>query len=161
MDSRSSEELSASMYFHEYPLSDGQRALWLLYKMAPEGVAYNLSGAVAVPGNTNMDALHRAFRRLAERHPMLRTLFVAPDGEPVQRITPYPDVDFRCEDASDLSPAQLDERLAFAMYHPFDLEHGSTWRVLVLQRAPLAKEGANNSSLPEHLVLLVLHHIIG
>src|SRR5579859_7179282 len=134
MDPRSSEEMSASMYFHKYPLSYGQRALWLLYKMAPEGVAYNLSGAVAVPGNTDLDALHRAFRRLAERHPMLCTLFAAPDGEPVQRVTPYPDVDFRCEDASDLSPAQLDESLALEIYHPFDLEQGPTWRVLVLQR---------------------------
>ena len=145
MDSRSSEEMSASMYFHEYPLSYGQRALWLLYHMAPEGAAYNLSGAVAVPGNTDLDALHRAFQRLAERHPMLRTFFAAPDGEAVQRVTPYPDVDFRCEDASDLSPAQLDERLAFAISQPFDLEHGPTWRVLVLQRAPLATEDADNS----------------
>src|SRR5262249_44810212 len=67
-----------------------------------------------------------------ERHPMLRTFFAAPDGEPVQRVTPYPDVDFQCEDASDWSPAQLDERLAFEIYHPFDLEQGPTWRVLVL-----------------------------
>jgi len=161
MDSRSSEELSASTHLHEYPLSDGQRALWFLYHMAPEGAAYNLAGAVAIPANTDLDALHRAFRRLAERHPMLRTFFVAPDGEPVQCVTPYPDVDFQCEDASDWSPAQLDERLAFEMYHPFDLEHGPTWRVLVLQRALIYNEDADNSSLPNHLVLLVLHHIIG
>jgi len=33
--------------------------------------------------------------------------------------------------------------------------------VLVLQRAPISKEEADNNSLPDHLVLLVLHHIIG
>jgi hypothetical protein len=74
VDITSPEAMSASMQFPEYPLSLGQRAIWLLHQAAPENVAYNLSGAVAVPGDTNLDALRCAFQRLAERHPMLRTV---------------------------------------------------------------------------------------
>lgn len=161
IDLEDSEEMSASMQVPSYPLSLGQKALWFLSKTAPESVAYNLSGAVAVPGDTNLDALRRAFQRLAERHPMLRTLITAPDGKPKQRVLPNADVDFRCEDASDLRLAQLNERLASEIYRPFDLERRPAWRVLVLQCAPLVRDGATSRSHPEHLVLLVLHHILG
>ncbi|HEX6541515.1 MAG TPA: amino acid adenylation domain-containing protein [Ktedonobacterales bacterium] len=165
MDSITSEELSDSMQVPSYPLSVGQRALWSLYKMAPESVAYNLSAAAAVPSDTNVDALRRAFEQLAQRHPMLRTLFIAPtaapDSEPRQRILPTAEVDFRCEDASALSQAQLNERLASAIYHPFDLEHRPGWRVLVLQHAPQGGDAAASGSHHEHLVLLVIHHVLG
>ncbi|MGE5334111.1 MAG: amino acid adenylation domain-containing protein [Nitrososphaerota archaeon] len=165
MDSITSDELSASPQVPSYPLSAGQRALWSLYKLAPESVAYNLSAAVAVPGDTNVDALHRAFQRLAQRHPMLRTLFIAPaaapDGEPRQRVLPTAEVDFRCEDASTWSQAQVNDRLAAEIYHPFDLEHRPGWRVLVLQHAPQGGDAAASGSHHEHLVLLVLHHVLG
>ncbi|HEU5348397.1 MAG TPA: condensation domain-containing protein, partial [Ktedonobacterales bacterium] len=161
IDSEGSEEMAASTQAPSYPLSLGQKALWLLYKTAPENVAYNLSGAVAVPADTNLDALHRAFQRLAERHPMLRMLFTASDGEPIQRVLPDADVDFRRENASDLSPAQLNERLAAEIYRPFDVERRPAWRVAVFQHAPLdSAGGATSRGYPEHLVLLVIHHVL-
>src|SRR5450759_3457080 len=161
MDSRSSDGTAASTYLQEYPLSHGQRALWFLYKMAPGAVAYNLAGAAAIPGDTDLDALHRAFRRLAQRHPMLRTTFAAPVSEPVQRIQANPDVAFECEDATAWSPAQLDDHLATAIYSPFDLEQGPAWRVHVFQGAPIPKKHTETSDVADHLVVLTLHHIVG
>ena len=96
MELFSSDGTALSADLREYPLSHGQRALWFLYKMAPSAVAYNLAGAAAIPGNTDLDALRRAFRRLAQRHPMLRMTFAAPGGEPVQRVHADADVAFGC-----------------------------------------------------------------
>ena len=161
MDFRSTEEPNAPTNLPEYPLSRGQAALWFHHKVVPESVAYNLSGAVAVPGDTSLEALRRAFRRLAERHSILRTFFAAQHGKPVQRVQPSIDVAFRCEDASGWSTAQLDEALEIEIYRPFDLEQGPTWRVVVFQRAPISGENDATVSRQDHLVLLAFHHIIG
>lgn len=53
-----------------------------------ESVAYNVSTEVAISGNTDLDALRRAFHRLAARHPMLRTVFAGPAGEPCNGCVP-------------------------------------------------------------------------
>lgn len=147
---------NVASFLDEYPLTQGQAALWFHYKLAPLSVAYNLSGAVAVPSNTDLEALQRAFQKLAERHPMLRTLFAAERGEPVQRVYSSLNIAFQVEDASKWELTQLDRRLAEEIYRPFDLERGPTWRVVVLQGAPIPE----NTPAEEHLVLLVLHHII-
>lgn len=98
MDCRSTEDTNATVFLHEYPLTRGQAAIWFHHKLAPEAVDYNLSGAVAIPGDTDLGALWRAFQRLSERHPMLRTLFVAQHGEPVQREYSTIEVAFQCVD---------------------------------------------------------------
>ncbi|MBE3038935.1 MAG: AMP-binding protein, partial [Chloroflexi bacterium] len=161
MDSGTSEETSSAKYYYEYSLTRGQAALWFHHKVTPESVAYNLAGAVAIPGDADLDALRRAFRRLAERHPMLRTFFAAKHGKPIQRVHPFVEVAFLCENASGWSTAQLDEALAKEIYRPFNLEEGPTWRVVVFQQAPISRENDSSGRPQDHLVLLILHHMIG
>ncbi len=74
--------------FEEYPLSQGQAALWFQYKLNPKSVAYNLAGAAAVSASTDLQHLRCAFQLIAERHSMLRTLFTEQHGMPVQHIFP-------------------------------------------------------------------------
>lgn len=160
MDLSSPEETIASGFLYEYPLTRGQAALWFHHKLAPGSVAYNLAVAVAVPVDTDLQALQRAFQRLAERHPMLRTLFAAQHGEPVQRVYSSIKVAYQCEDASGWSTTQLDEALKEEIYRRFDLEQGPTWRVTVFQQAPIFRENDANGCPQDHLVLLTLHHLI-
>src|SRR2546421_8791178 len=68
------------------PLSHGQRALWFLYRLAPESPAYNLLYAARVRSQLDLPALHRAVQILLERHPMLTATYTSRDGEPVQRF---------------------------------------------------------------------------
>ncbi len=70
----------------EYQLSYGQRALWFLYKLAPDSAAYNVSAAARILADLDGQALRRAFQSLVARHPSLRSTFSAPAGEPVQRV---------------------------------------------------------------------------
>ena len=141
---------------HEYPLTSGQAALWFHYKLAPKSVAYNLAGAVAISGDIDLAALRRAFQKMAERHPMLRTIFASNLGEPVQRVCPSIVLAFQVEDASRWDHTQFDTQLEEEIYRPIDLENGPNWRVVVFQNAPLSGENHLEPRSGEHLVLLVL-----
>lgn len=133
----------------QYPLSYGQRALWFLYRLAPDAVAYNVSAAARIAANLDARALRRAFQSLVDRHPSLRSIFSAPDGEPLQRINEFVDVCFQEEDASTFGEAMIEKRLVEEAHRPFDLEQCPLLRVTLFRR-----------SAQEHILLLVVHHIV-
>ena len=133
----------------EYPLSYGQRALWFLQQVAPESAAYNLVHAARIPTELDIPALRRAFQKLVDRHPALRTTFAAPHGEPVQRVHEHMEVSFQVEDASTWSEEYLNARLAEEVYRPFDLERGPLMRVKLFTRSP-----------QDHILVLGMHHIV-
>jgi amino acid adenylation domain-containing protein len=134
----------------ELPLSHGQRALWLLDQLAPGNNAYTIARAARLIGaDLDLAALHKAFQLLVDRHPALRTTFVELAGEPRQRIHQQMDVAFQVEDATAWSDAALGERLKQEAAQPFDLQHGPLLRVLVFKR-----------SAEQHVLLLLIHHLI-
>jgi len=133
----------------EHPLSPGQRALWFLHQLAPESAAYNVANAVRIRGELDVPALRRAFQRLIEHHPALRTTFPATYGDPVQQIHAQVEVAFQEEDAVGWSEAALHERLVAEVQRPFDLARGPLLRVHLFARSP-----------QEHILVLALHHIV-
>ncbi|MAT41341.1 MAG: hypothetical protein CL609_03295 [Anaerolineaceae bacterium] len=143
-----------------YPLSRGQSALWFHYKLAPTNVAYHLAAAVAVPDDTNLEALKQSLQKLADRHPMLRTLFTIEQGEPVQRVQPAIEISYHLQDASMWQPDQMDEFIKEKTYHPFDLEKGPTWRVTVILNAPLFVDDEKKEIIRQPLILFIFHHIV-
>ncbi|MGE5123121.1 MAG: amino acid adenylation domain-containing protein, partial [Acidobacteriaceae bacterium] len=147
-------------FLYEYPLTPGQAALWFHHKLTPQSVAYNQASTVAVKADTDLEALWRAFQHVAERHPMLRTLFAEEHGKPVQRVYSSVKGVFRVVDASKWDPDQLNAHLAEEVYRPFDLERGPVWRIIVFQQPPISTINPGNKRPLEHLVLLVLHHIL-
>ncbi len=133
----------------EYPLSRGQEALWFLHQLAPESVAYNVASAVRISSELDVWALRRAFQRLVDRHPALRTTFSAVDGKPFQKIGAKVEAAFEVIDSfSHASEAELQAELMRRVHLPFDLQNGPLMRVSVFVR-----DG-------KHVLLLVLHHII-
>src|SRR3954469_20898749 len=69
--------------------SYGQRSLWFLQHLAPQGAAYNIAAAARVRTPIEAGALERAFQALVDRHAALRTTFPAVDGEPAQRVAAH------------------------------------------------------------------------
>ncbi|HYL06432.1 MAG TPA: condensation domain-containing protein, partial [Thermoanaerobaculia bacterium] len=136
------------------PLSWGQRALWLLDRMAPGNPAYVIAGAGRITGAggaLDVGRLRRAVTALVERHAALRTAF-EPDGAAAVRVVRR-EAAFELveEDAAGWSEARLEERLAEHAHRPFDLERGPLLRVALLRR-------------PEHspdarLMVLAVHHL--
>ncbi|HEX4966052.1 MAG TPA: amino acid adenylation domain-containing protein [Thermoanaerobaculia bacterium] len=134
---------------HRGPTSAGQRALWFLESLAPQGGAYNVVAAGRSELPLDAAALRRALVRLTARHPALRTTFASEDGEPVQVIHPVPlDLDFSAEDAAGWSEEKCGARLAAEAFRPFDLAGGPLMRVRLWARGP------------GHVLLFAIHHVV-
>lgn len=136
-----------------YPLSYGQRGLWILQQAAPTSTAYVLAHAVRVREGLDVMVLQQAFQALMERHPMLRTVYAAEKGGPAQVIGRLADLSmdphFQQIDFSDSESGHLPQALAKEVQRPFNLEKEPPLRLLVFQFTP-----------KEHVLMLVLHHIV-
>src|SRR5215203_1005044 len=132
----------------DQPLSAGQRGLWFLQQLAPDGGAYNIAAAARAEG-LDPAAFARAVAALAHRHEALRTVFPVVADEPVQRVLPVLPPDIEAEDASDWSEGALARRLGEEAWKPFDLAAGPLLRVRLF-----ARSGGDT------VVLLALHHLV-
>jgi amino acid adenylation domain-containing protein len=129
-----------------HPLSYAQKRLWLIDRMGDTGTAYHIPAALRIEGRLDRGALERAFGAIVERHAVLRTVYVARDGEPMCEVRPYAGFTL---DRVDLAPgATLAGAMAAENARPFDLS-----RDLML-RATLVDVGADC-----HVLLLNMHHI--
>ncbi|RSM44579.1 non-ribosomal peptide synthetase [Amycolatopsis balhimycina DSM 5908] len=128
------------------PLSSGQQRLWFLDQLAPGGAEYIISAGFRLRGPLSLDALGAALTALVERHESLRTTFPTVEGRGVQVVGPPVAVrpDIRAVAASDVDDALLAE-----VQRPFDLARGPLFRATVLR---LGED--------DHLLVLVLHHIV-
>jgi amino acid adenylation domain-containing protein len=132
-----------------HPLSDNQQGIWFLNQFAPETSIYNVSFAGRIRSNLDIPALRRAFQALVDRHPSLRTTIAVHAGKPVQQIHEHQMVHFEQTDTPAGRDDELQTRLVEETQRPFDLERGPVMRVKLFSRSP-----------QEHILLLVIHHIV-
>jgi surfactin family lipopeptide synthetase A len=140
-------KVSASQPF--YPLSDNQQGIWFLSQFAPESSIYNVSFAARIRSDVDIPAFRRAFQALVDRHASLRTTIAVHSGKPVQQIHEHQPVQFEEIDASTWCGDRLQTRLVEETQRPFDLERGPVMRVSLFTR-----------SAQEHILLLIIHHIV-
>ncbi|MCB9230919.1 MAG: amino acid adenylation domain-containing protein [Bacteroidia bacterium] len=114
-----------------YPLSDGQRRLWVLDQFRKTEAAYNMSRAFVLHGKVDSDRLFQAFQRLIERHEILRTVFPQIDGEPRQVIGGPEHLHFAKLDWSEIQDQEnaLHDLARAEFQHAFDLENGPLLRL--------------------------------
>ncbi len=79
--------LTASTETGPAPLSPAQTGLWLSNRI-DRSAADNIAFAVELDGPLDVDALTAALTDVADRHPMLRTVFVDTDDGPRQVVRP-------------------------------------------------------------------------
>ncbi|TCN54731.1 amino acid adenylation domain-containing protein [Flavobacterium circumlabens] len=137
-----------------YELSHAQRRLWILEQFESLGsTAYNIPMSYWLNGSLNIGYVTEAFRRLIERHEILRTNFKEIDGIPYQFISDADKIDFSV-DYQDLSSHEspiaaaiaLSEKAAFTS---FNLTSDALLRV---QISKVEDE--------RYLFMLSMHHII-
>ncbi|HEX3554223.1 MAG TPA: amino acid adenylation domain-containing protein [Thermoanaerobaculia bacterium] len=146
---------AAGQAAREFPLSQGQRALWFLHHLAPGSAAYHLVAAARVAAGLDAAALERACRALAARHPALSTTFHGGqdggDDEPFQRVEGEAKAPrLAVIDASGWSAAELAAAREREAYRPFDVAAEPLWRVTLLRRPAAA--GA--------WLVMVIHHLV-
>ena len=126
----------------------GQEALWFIYESAPKSTAYNVGIALRVTAAVDAAALDRALGTLAARHPLLRTTFSAPAGEPEQEVHESSAIRLQLTDASAWDLDELKRRVAASHRRPFHLAAGPVLRAELFRR-----------SAKDHVLLLSMHHI--
>ncbi|MEN2403182.1 condensation domain-containing protein, partial [Flavobacterium sp. MC2016-06] len=138
-----------------YPLTASQNRLWILSQLEGGSLAYNMPAAVKLKGNLDIDKFEESFKRLINRHEILRTYFkINNEGEVRQYILPENDLKFKIvqEDYS-LAENQEDavrNHLYERNRETFDLEN-----------APLLRASLLKIREEEYVFFLSLHHIIG
>jgi amino acid adenylation domain-containing protein len=137
-----------------YPLSSSQRRLWLLSLSQDSNIAYNISSVYELNGSLDINALENAFKKLIERHEILRTNFKEnEDNEVRQFVKHFNEIEFRI-DRNDIglgqgSHAQLDTLLNEFNNSPFDLKND------LLLKARIWKVKSD-----KYVFSLTIHHII-
>ncbi len=135
------------------PLSFAQERLWFLALLQPDSPWYNLPGALRLEGKLDAAALSANLSAVVRRHEALRTGFVAEDGRPVQVVHPPGGLWLPVLDLAGL-PRERREAEALRgageeARRPFDLTRGTPLRAALMR---LSGE--------EHLLVLVVHHIV-
>ncbi|MEH2206525.1 MAG: amino acid adenylation domain-containing protein [Nostoc sp.] len=133
-----------------FPLSYGQQAMWFLYQIAPQSIAYNIYTTVGIISELDLRAWHRAWLHIVERHPILRTTYTQHQDQPVQVVHPYQEVDVKVTDATSWNLDYLKKQILAEADRPYNLETGPVLRVHLFTRSP-----------EEHIQLLAMHHIAG
>ncbi|MCA1694106.1 MAG: condensation domain-containing protein, partial [Actinobacteria bacterium] len=138
---------------NELPLSFAQQRLWFLYQFDPDSSEYITPSALRLQGALDVPVLARALTALVARHESLRTTFESVDGRGIQVIHPPTDVELPVLDltglASDKRDTELNQILAHDAVTPFDLARG-----------PLLRPRLVRLAADDHVLSLMLHHII-
>ncbi|WP_435021132.1 amino acid adenylation domain-containing protein [Tundrisphaera sp. TA3] len=128
-----------------------QQAMWYAHQLSGARGGYNIAGAARILSGLDPAAFRRAVDRVAARHEALRTIFPAPDGRPALRVLDPSEGGVAVEffEASGLDPAEIARLRDVEAGRPFDLEAGPLARVCLWTRGDR-----------DHVVLLVVHHIV-
>jgi amino acid adenylation domain-containing protein len=135
------------------PLSFSQQRLWFIEQLEPGNPAYNMVAAIRITGQADIAALKASLNEIVRRHESLRTIFVAEDGRPVQRILPSLDLPLPTIDLRSGPPAEREQRakalVVAEAQQPFDLASGPLIRAMLFQLDQQA-----------YVLTVIKHHII-
>jgi amino acid adenylation domain-containing protein len=136
----------------DLPLSYAQQRQWFLQQLEPGTSAYNMPNAVHVRGALDVGALERAVTEVVRRHEVLRTVFVAVDGQPAQVIKPPFPMRVALDDISHMGPEEREREAS-------RLSAEEAGRSFALAEGPLLRVGLIRLAPDEHIVLHTMHHI--
>ncbi len=134
-------------------MSDGQRRMWFVQSVDPDGALLNICVSYRVTGDVDVTRLHEAVDAVALRHPVLRTTYqTGTDGDPYPVVHDDLRPDWAVHDLSALAEQARQLRLEVLAQRqfrqPFDLTKDSPLRIAA------ARVGAG-----ELMLLFTAHHI--
>jgi amino acid adenylation domain-containing protein/non-ribosomal peptide synthase protein (TIGR01720 family) len=137
-----------------FPLSFSQQRLWFFDQLVPGNSFFNMPAAVRFGGPLDVAALEKSLNEIVRRHEVLRTNFVAVDGEPRQATLPalrlqVERLDLRHLEEEEAREAEVRRLATEEAQRPFDLTAAPLLRATVVR---LGEE--------DHALLLTMHHIV-
>jgi amino acid adenylation domain-containing protein len=133
----------------DLPLSFSQQRMWFVDQLTPGNGSYNVPLSLHLRGNLNIVALEGSLAELIRRHEALRTCFIEVEGKPMQKICT--DCQWEMEQ---LDCTSVEEKAVLSML----TERGQ--RPWNLREAPLLRATLIKLREQEHVLLLVMHHIV-
>ncbi|HEU5380144.1 MAG TPA: condensation domain-containing protein, partial [Ktedonobacteraceae bacterium] len=136
-----------------FPASFAQQRMWVLDQITSSAATYTIPSVLRMVGKLHRCALEQALGEIITRHNVLRTVFLAVGGRPVQVVKPPFAFQLPCHDLRQWEQAEqeaeVQQLLHQEIYRPFDLAKGPLFRPALIQ---LGEE--------EHILLLTIHHIV-
>jgi amino acid adenylation domain-containing protein len=134
-------------------VSFAQQQLWFHDQVEPGSAAYNVPVMYRLDGPLDVDALSRSLRALVGGHEILRTVYRAVGGQPMQEVREARQWAPAFTDLSGLTDGARDELLdqakRAAEAEPFDLAEGPLIRCSILRLGH-----------DQHALLLTMHHSV-
>jgi Condensation domain len=135
-----------------WPVSFGQERLWFLRQLEPENSAYNQPKTIRLKGFLQIEALKAALNAIVDRHEVLRTTFLAVDGQPLQMVGNGSSVELPMIDLIGMSAGSREDALK-------DVILDITQRPFNLCQDLMLRTALVRLSSDEHVLILVMHHI--
>ena len=138
------------------PLSENERALWFLYQLRPQSLAYNMAYAIKLKKIYSHQQIEHAFNELCKAHPVLALNYGEFDGEPFQHLTGLSPVKVVYEALTQQSDNQIKvwlEKQADTLLMP---DKNKTCHVVLLHHHLKAKQ---DDEYVECYLSMVIHHI--
>ncbi|OUS31220.1 hypothetical protein A9Q99_04275 [Gammaproteobacteria bacterium 45_16_T64] len=135
------------------PMSYAQQRLWFLEQLQSGTSSYNISAALKLKGNLDIEALRLAFEEIVVRHEALRTTFIAEDGQGRQVIMEPQRWELPTISLEPLTTEEQDDviktRFIGDAQTSFDLVNGPLLRTRLIR---LAQDG--------YVLIVTMHHIV-
>ncbi|HWF18044.1 MAG TPA: amino acid adenylation domain-containing protein, partial [Verrucomicrobiae bacterium] len=135
------------------PLSFTQGRLWFIDRLEPGSHAYNVPMAIRLQGGLDLKVLQNSLDKIVSRHESLRTSVSFANGNLAQVISPDAHLKISVVNCETFPPseraAQAKKAVEKQARQPFNLERG-----------PLVRCTLVRLSEQEHILLVVMHHII-
>lgn len=132
-----------------FPLSFAQERLWFEHLLDPASPAYNEAVVLRVRGPLQLAWITEALNDLVARHEILRTAIVAAGPNAEQVILPAAPVPLTQVDLAGADAAAVEAAIRTEIRRPFALATPPLLRLSALALGP-----------DEHIVVLVVHHIV-
>ncbi|QXF35491.1 polyketide synthase [Photorhabdus luminescens] len=133
-----------------YPLSPGQRRIYLQQMFDKGSVAYNETAVFNIVGHLDIAKFSETLQKLIQRHESLRTSIILVNGEPRQKCHKEPTVELKHIkfNTAGLNPLQVKEQIK-RLIKPFNLHKDALIRPILIELKQY-----------EYLFFLDIHHII-
>ena len=116
-----------------YPLSDPQKAFWLLSRFKERAVAYNIPILLELLGDYDVNLFKKAILASIDRHEILRTVFKENEDEEVRQwVKPVTEINFDVKyfdySGFDNATEKVQQFVEKDSFIPFNLENGPLLR---------------------------------
>jgi thioesterase domain-containing protein/acyl carrier protein len=120
----------------EFPCTQTQLRCWVLDQLQPGNPALNVAVRWEIRGAFKASTIEAAFRKIIQRHEILRTRFVERQGSPFQQVLDTVDFKLSEIDLRSMPGEQREKRILSigeeTASAPFDLTRGGLFRVTLL-----------------------------